>query len=158
MCVLRAGAVDISDHTRQSQLGEGADYAICIVSWHSQLLGEGNGTPLQYSCLENTMDGGAWWAAVHGVAQSRTRLKRLSSSSMPPAGLSITRTGLVHMAGKPQPPLPSLLHAQVCFNSMLSQIKECLPRARRCQCLASSKPGPGQPPVELKGNIRAMNQ
>ena len=41
---------------------------------------EGNGTPLQYSCLENPMDGGAWWAAVYGVAQSRTRLKRLSSS------------------------------------------------------------------------------
>ena len=36
--------------------------------------GEGNGTPLQYSCLENPMDGGAWWAAVHGVAESRTRL------------------------------------------------------------------------------------
>ena len=37
-------------------------------------LGEGNGTPLQYSCLENPMDGGAWWAAVHGVAKSQTRL------------------------------------------------------------------------------------
>ena len=37
------------------------------------LLGEGNGTPLQYSCLENPMDGGAWWATVHGVAKSRTR-------------------------------------------------------------------------------------
>ena len=36
--------------------------------------GEGNGAPLQYSCLENPMDGGAWWAAVHGVAKSRTRL------------------------------------------------------------------------------------
>ena len=36
--------------------------------------GEGNGTPLQHSCLENRMDGGAWWAAVHGVAKSRTRL------------------------------------------------------------------------------------
>ena len=36
--------------------------------------GEGNGTPLQYSCLENPMDGGAWWAAVHRVANSRTRL------------------------------------------------------------------------------------
>ena len=35
---------------------------------------EGNGTPLQHSCLENPMDGGAWWAAVHGVAKSRTRL------------------------------------------------------------------------------------
>ena len=39
------------------------------------ILGEGSGTPLQYSCLENPMDGGAWWAAVYGVAQSRTRLK-----------------------------------------------------------------------------------
>ena len=37
--------------------------------------GEGNGNPLQYSCLENPMDGGAWWAAVYGVTQSRTRLK-----------------------------------------------------------------------------------
>ena len=37
-------------------------------------IGEGNGTPLQYFCLENPMDGGAWWAAVHGVAKSWTRL------------------------------------------------------------------------------------
>ena len=36
--------------------------------------GDGNGTPLQHSCLENPMDGGAWWAAVHGVAKSQTRL------------------------------------------------------------------------------------
>ena len=40
----------------------------------SMIFGEGNGTPLQYSCLENPMDGGAWRAAVHGVARSRTRL------------------------------------------------------------------------------------
>ena len=40
--------------------------------------GEGSGNPLQYSCLENSRDRGAWWAAVHGVTQSRTRLKRLS--------------------------------------------------------------------------------
>ena len=44
-------------------------------------VGEGHGNPLQCSCLENPRDGGAWWAAVYGVAQSRTRLKRLSSSS-----------------------------------------------------------------------------
>ena len=43
--------------------------------------GEGNGNPLQCSCLENPRDGEAWWAAVYGVIQSRTRLKRLSSSS-----------------------------------------------------------------------------
>ena len=44
-------------------------------------IGEGNGNPLQCCCLENPRDGGAWWAAGYGVAQSRTRLKRLSSSS-----------------------------------------------------------------------------
>ena len=44
-------------------------------------IGERNGNPLQCSCLENPRDGGAWWAAIYGVAQSRTRLKRLSSSS-----------------------------------------------------------------------------
>ena len=44
-------------------------------------IGEGNGNPLQCSCLENPRDGGVWWAAVYGVAQSWTRLKRLSSSS-----------------------------------------------------------------------------
>ena len=45
-------------------------------------IGEGNGNPLQCSCLENPRDWGAWWAAVYGVTQSRTRLKRLSSSSI----------------------------------------------------------------------------
>ena len=44
-------------------------------------IGEGNGNPLQYSCLQNPRDGEAWWAAIYGVAQSQTRLKRLSSSS-----------------------------------------------------------------------------
>ena len=44
-------------------------------------IGEGNGNPLQCSCLENPRDGGVWWAAVYGIAQSWTRLKRLSSSS-----------------------------------------------------------------------------
>ena len=44
-------------------------------------IGEGNGNPLQCPCPENPRDGGAWWAAIYGVAQSRTRLKRLRSSS-----------------------------------------------------------------------------
>ena len=44
-------------------------------------IGEGNGNPLQCSCLENPRDSRAWWAAVYGVAQSQTRLKRLTSSS-----------------------------------------------------------------------------
>ena len=45
-------------------------------------IGEGNGNPVQCSCLENPRDGGAWWAAIYGVVQSRTRLKWLSSSSI----------------------------------------------------------------------------
>ena len=44
--------------------------------------GEGNGNPLQYSCLENSMDGGAWWATVHGVANSRTRLSDIHFTSL----------------------------------------------------------------------------
>ena len=48
--------------------------------------GVGNGNPLQYSCLENPRDGGAWWATIYGVAQSWTRLKRLSSLA---AGMQI---------------------------------------------------------------------
>ena len=46
------------------------------------LIGEGNGNPLQCSCLENSRDGGARWTAIYGVTQIRTRLKQLSSSSM----------------------------------------------------------------------------
>ena len=45
---------------------------------HPHTYGEGNGTPLQYSCLKNPMDGGAWWAAVHGVVKSRTRLSNFT--------------------------------------------------------------------------------
>ena len=44
-------------------------------------IGEGNGNPLHYSCLENPRNGGAWWATIYGVAQSRTQLQQLSSSS-----------------------------------------------------------------------------
>ena len=51
-------------------------------------IGEGNGNPLQCSCLESPRDGAAWWAAICGVAQSRTRLKRLSSIPKWPSGFS----------------------------------------------------------------------
>ena len=52
-----------------------------VFTLDSVFLGEGNGNPLQCSCLENPRDRGAWWAAIYGVAQGRTRLNRLSSSS-----------------------------------------------------------------------------
>ena len=66
------------------------------------LVGEGNGNPLQYSCLDNSMDGGAWWAAVYGVAQSRTWLKWLSSSSM--LVLDWSPSPFAGNSGKLQPP------------------------------------------------------
>ena len=59
-------------------LGVGHDW---VTSLSLSCTREGNGNPLQYSCLENPRDEGAWWAAIYGVAQSQTRLKRLSSSS-----------------------------------------------------------------------------
>ena len=64
-------------------LGVGQRLSDLTFTFHFSLscVGEGNGNPLQYSCLEDPRDGGAWWAAVYGIAQSRTRLKRLSSSS-----------------------------------------------------------------------------
>ena len=52
--------------------------AICFTCGNGYV-GEGNGTPLQSSCLENPMDGGAWWAAVHGVAKSQTQLSDFTS-------------------------------------------------------------------------------
>ena len=79
-----------------SGIGDGQGGLACCNSWGSKELdtterlhfhfslsciGEGNGNPLQCSCLENPRDGGAWWTAVYGVTQSRTGLQRLSSSS-----------------------------------------------------------------------------
>ena len=55
-------------------------YSYCNCVSLEDKIGGGNGNPLQCSCLENPRDGRAWWAAVYGVAQSQTRLKRLSSS------------------------------------------------------------------------------
>ena len=49
-----------------------------LIPGQEDLLGEGNGNPLQYSCLENPMDGGVWWAAVYGVAKSRTRMSNFT--------------------------------------------------------------------------------
>ena len=69
-------------------------------------IGEGNGNPLQYSCLENPRDGGAWWAAIYGVAQSWTRLKWLSSSSSSrpvgcPGSLNISPTHVLLISDTP---------------------------------------------------------
>ena len=70
-------------------LRAGHDRATEQLHFSLSCTGEGNGNPLQCSCLENPRDGEAWWAPVYGVAQSRTRLKRLSSSSSNPLFLKI---------------------------------------------------------------------
>ena len=71
----------------------GHDWATSL-SLFTFCIGEGNGSPLQRSCLENPRDGGAWWAPIYGVAQSRTRLKWLSSSSSSFSLTGLTRSAL----------------------------------------------------------------
>ena len=63
---------------------QGCILSPCLFNVYAEyIIREGNSNPLRRSCLENPRDGGAWWAAIYGVAQSRTRLKRLSSSRCP---------------------------------------------------------------------------
>ena len=68
----------LEPHPRPTHSGSTVEQNPQVTYMHIELRstaledGEGNGTPLQYSCLENPMDGGAWWAAVHGVAKSWT--------------------------------------------------------------------------------------
>ena len=99
--------------------------------FHSSLshVGEGNGNPLQCSCLENPRDGGAWWAAVYGITRSQTQLKWLSSSSS-----SHPEMGAVARVGSRQ---AMVIQAQPIHNSLfgpnaewiLRQLIECcLPR------------------------------
>ena len=66
-------------------------------------IGEGNGNPLQCSCLESPRDGGAWWAAIYGVAQSWTQLKRLSSSSSSSPEINYCKKGLARLQVWSQP-------------------------------------------------------
>ena len=95
---------------------------LCIIGWLASFLGEGNGNPLQCSCLENPRDGGAWWAAVSGVAQSRIWLKRLSSSS----SSCISDLCPVDISGILSPPMP--LHPLKCNNQKCLQTLPSVPQ------------------------------
>ena len=99
-------------------------------------IGEGNGNPLQCSCLENPRDRGAWWAAIYGVAQSPTQLKRLSrSSSIPISGLST----LLHY---------SFCHSYLTRASLVAQSVNNLPAMGG----PGSIPRSGRSPGEGNGN------
>ena len=74
----------------------------------------GHGSPLWYSCLENPRDGGAWWAAIYGVAESRTRLKQLSSSSIVPVNYFIFTYGKVSLPQGSEPASGSLKKEKIC--------------------------------------------
>ena len=64
--------------SREGRIANGDPGRVAYIIGVAYIQGEGNGTPLQYSCLENPMDGGAWWVVVHGVAKSQTQLSNFS--------------------------------------------------------------------------------
>ena len=104
---------------------------------------EGNSNPLQCSCLENPRDRGAWWASVYGVSQSRTRLKRLSSSSSRDDFwfLQLLRGGCYwHLVGRGQDTGQSLkLHKTVPTQRVLQPKMSVVPQLRNCDSMNSSQ-------------------
>ena len=74
----------LADRSPSREHGEGSHSPLLIRSTCGRSPGGGHGNPLQYSCLENPMDRGAWWSTVHRVAKSQTRLKRLSMHACVP--------------------------------------------------------------------------
>ena len=108
-------------------------------------IGEGNGNPLQWSCLENPRDRGAWWAAVYGVAQSWTRLKRLSSSSSSSSAFRIPgclRTSVETFG---------ILLSPTVYYGLTRWYRTCLPMQETVRD-ASSIPGSGRSPGGENGN------
>ena len=78
----------ISNHTGSKKF-KGLIISIVIITTKVTPPGEGNGNPLQYSCLENPMDGEAWWATVHGVTKSQTRLSDFPFPKVTPRSIAI---------------------------------------------------------------------
>ena len=97
----------------------GHDWATKQLHFSLSCTGEGNGNPLQCSCLENPRDGVAWWAAIYGVAQSQTQLKRLSGSSRGfPGGLWVR----IHLA---TPRFDPWSWKQLRFHMLQSKLSPC---------------------------------
>ena len=99
-------------------------------------IGEGNGIPLQCSCLENPRDGGAWWAAVSRVAQSRTRWKQLSSSSSKTSGRKHRRGKLLHMVERACGETPGIGdQRELVFRDIPPEKLACYPEVRTASAL-----------------------
>ena len=124
----------------ESDMTEGLHFHFSL-----SFIGEGNGTPLQCSCLENPRDRGAWWAAVYGFAQSRTRLKRLSSSSSShptPVRLPGKSCGRRSLVGcSPWGCYESDTTEQLHFHFSLSFIGEGNGNPLQCSCLEDPRDG-----------------
>ena len=88
-------------------LGVGTPLSDFTFTFHFSCIGEGNGNPLQCSCLENPRDRGGWWASIYGVSHSRTRLKQLSSSSRTAAYQAPPSMGISRQEYWNGVPLPS---------------------------------------------------
>ena len=111
-------------------------------------IGEGNGNPLQCSCLENPRDRGAWWAAISGVAQSQTRLKRLSSSSSPKVEKAMASHSSTLAWKIPRTEEPGRLQSMgsdttegLHFHFSLSCIGEANGNPLQCSCLENPRDG-----------------
>ena len=120
-----------------------------LLHFHFSLscIGEGNGNPLQCFCLENSRDGGAWWAAVYGVAQSRTRLKWLSSSSRGNGGRCGGPVGgsLQSRGHRPRQSVPPVLQVVPLFTQLFSPFSNLLLTRGFCCWSSADKPLPNQP-------------
>ena len=123
-------------------------------------VGEGNGNPLQYSCLENPRDGGAWWAAVYGVTQSRTRLKQLSSSSISlPAAAVVSWLRLLQWRNRLEHPEPGAgSEAAAWFNLELRPLAPIPPTSRPVRVRRScSSRGSSRSSLEMTRRSVAQN-
>ena len=126
-------------------------------------IGEGNGSPLQCSCLENPRDGGAWWAAVSGVAQSRIRLKRLSSSkttkqifpSVQFSSVAQSCPTLCDSMNRSTPGLP--VHHQFPSSLKLTSIESVMPSSHLILCCPFLLLAPITPSIRVFSNESTLH-
>ena len=116
-------------------------------------IGEGSGNPLQCSCLENPRDGGAWWAATYGIAQSQTRLKWLSSSSCFSNSLSILlcdswgrkESDMMEQLNWTELNVSKYIYLHILFNNTNNSPKVCILKKKKQSFMVIGKPAENMP-------------